>query len=97
MESPGSFRNYDDKQSWKGFHNGVTSLWPQNQWVAFPSPSPSFARVDEWVRDLEVETTQPGDDMNGEARITLPPSPSTGKSPARNTPHLTSPFRYEPI
>ncbi|KAA3468145.1 Leucine-rich repeat, typical subtype [Gossypium australe] len=74
------------------FPNGVTSLWPQNQWVAFPSPSPSFARVDEWVRDLEVETTQPGDDMNGEERITFPPSPSTGKSPARNTPDLTHRF-----
>ncbi|GMI64876.1 hypothetical protein like AT1G78230 [Hibiscus trionum] len=105
MESPGSFivsslnkdsvGKCDENQSWKGFHNGVTSsLWPQNQWVelAFPSSSPSFARVDEWVRGLDVETTQPADDMNGDECTTFPFSVCTGKSPARNTPHSSPRF-----
>lgn len=97
MESPGSFtgeslnkdftENCNDKQSWNGFHTGVSGLWPQNQWVAFPSPSSSFTRVDAWVRDLE--TQQPADDVNGEEGITFPPSPDAVKSPARSTAHLT--------
>ncbi|XWS21494.1 hypothetical protein CRYUN_Cryun30bG0059300 [Craigia yunnanensis] len=99
MESPGSFTgeslnkdftgNCDDNQSWNGFHNGVSGLWPQNQWVAFPAPLSSFTRVDEWVRDLETQIAQPADDVNGEEGITFPPSPDTGKSPIRSTPHLT--------
>ncbi|XWS25289.1 hypothetical protein CRYUN_Cryun27aG0056400 [Craigia yunnanensis] len=98
MELPGSFTgeslnkdfagNCDDNQSWNGFHNGVSGLWPQNQWVAFPAPSSSFTRVDEWVRDLETQIAQPAADVNGEEGITFPPSPDTGKSPAR-TAHLT--------
>ncbi|XVE95288.1 hypothetical protein REPUB_Repub02eG0083400 [Reevesia pubescens] len=99
MESPGSFTgkslnkdfigNCDDNQSWNGFHNGVSGLWPQNQWVAFPDPLSSFTRVDEWVRDLETQIAQPADDVNGEEGITFPPSPDTGKSPARNAVLLT--------
>ncbi|XVF64786.1 hypothetical protein PTKIN_Ptkin09bG0194700 [Pterospermum kingtungense] len=99
MESPGSFteeslnkdftENCDDKQSWNGFHDGVSSLWPQNQWVAFPSPSSSFTRVDEWVKDLDTQIAQPADDVNGEEGISFPPSPDAGKSPAGSTAHLT--------
>ncbi|KAE8715413.1 hypothetical protein F3Y22_tig00110174pilonHSYRG00360 [Hibiscus syriacus] len=99
MESPGYFTreslnkdftgNCDDNQSWNGFHNGVSGLWPQNQWVAFPTPSSSFTRVDQWVRDLETQSSQPADDVNDEEGITFPPSPDTDKSPARNTAHLT--------
>ncbi|XWS23901.1 hypothetical protein CRYUN_Cryun28dG0055300 [Craigia yunnanensis] len=99
MESPGSFSgeflnkeftgNCDDNQSWNGFHDGVSGLWPQNQWVAFPAPSSSFTRVDEWVRDLETQIAQPADDVNGEEGITFPPSPDAGKSRARSTAHLT--------
>ncbi|KAK8705514.1 hypothetical protein V6N13_049115 [Hibiscus sabdariffa] len=103
VESPGSFfvsslnkesvGKCDDNQSWKGFHNGVTGgLWPQNQWVALSSSSPSFARVDEWVRGLDMETTQPADDMNGDEGTTFPFSVGTGKSPARNTAHLNPRF-----
>ncbi|KAA3453876.1 Dynein assembly factor 1, axonemal [Gossypium australe] len=99
MESPGSFTgeslnkgftgNCDDNRSWKGFHNGVSGLWPQNQWVAFPAPSSSFSRVDEWVRDLETGIVQLADNVNDEECITFPPSPDTGKSPARNTAYFT--------
>ncbi|GMI82839.1 hypothetical protein like AT1G78230 [Hibiscus trionum] len=98
MESPGSFTgdslnkdftgNCDDNQSWNGFQNGVSGLWPQNQWVAFPAPSSSFTRVDEWVRDLETQIPQPADDVNDEKGITFPPSPDTGNSLARSTSHL---------
>ncbi|KAE8679784.1 hypothetical protein F3Y22_tig00111394pilonHSYRG00011 [Hibiscus syriacus] len=78
----------NDNRSWKAFHNGVTSsLWLQNQWFAFPSSSPSLARVDEWVRGLDVETTQPADDMNGLVGSTFPFTVGTCKSPAMNRPH----------
>ncbi|OMP01218.1 Leucine-rich repeat, typical subtype [Corchorus olitorius] len=97
MESPGSFTgeslnkdftgNCEDNQSWKGFHNGVSGLWPQNQWVALPSPSSSFTRVKEWVLDLETEPCD--DDVNYEEGIAFPPSPDTGKLPAKSTTHLT--------
>ncbi|KAK8642778.1 hypothetical protein V6N13_012110 [Hibiscus sabdariffa] len=100
-ESPGSFTgeslnkdftgNCDDNQSWNGFHNGVSGLWPQNQWVAFPTPSSSFTRVDEWVRDLETQIARPADDVNDEEAISFPLSPDTSKSPERSTAtaHLT--------
>ncbi|KAL4277992.1 hypothetical protein GQ457_03G034110 [Hibiscus cannabinus] len=98
MESPGSFTgeslnkdltgNCDDNLSWNGFHNGVSGLWPQNQWVAFPTPSSSLTRVDEWVRDLETQVPQPAGDVNDEKVIAFPPSPDTGKSLARGTAHL---------
>ncbi|XP_022773139.1 uncharacterized protein LOC111315573 isoform X2 [Durio zibethinus] len=99
VESPGSFtaessnkdftRNCNDNQSWNGFHIGVSGLWPQNQWVAFPASSSSFTRVDEWVRDLDTQIKKPADDVNGKEVITFPPSPDTGKSPARSTTNLT--------
>ncbi|XP_022738931.1 uncharacterized protein LOC111291379 isoform X2 [Durio zibethinus] len=89
MESPASFseeslnkdfmRNCDENQSWNVFNHRVSGLWPQNQWVAFPTPSSSsLTRVDEWVRDLETQIKHRADDVNGEEGITFPPSPGTG-------------------
>lgn len=105
VQSPGSFtgeslnkghnNHGDDNQSWDGFHAGVSGLWPQNQWVAFPIESSPFARVDEWVKDLETQPPPPdtydndNDDGNIDEGIVFPPSPETGRSPARNTTYLT--------
>ncbi|KAK0576091.1 hypothetical protein LWI29_011658 [Acer saccharum] len=107
MESPGSFSGkslekgstsnfYNDNQSWDGFHNGVSALWPQNQWVAFPGESSSsFKRVDEWVKDLEIQAPVSfnhneiiEEEEEEEEGIVFPPSPETDKSP-RGTAHLT--------
>ncbi|XP_043720793.1 uncharacterized protein LOC122668269 [Telopea speciosissima] len=87
LESPGSFtgESRNNSSNWNNkFHSGSTGLWPQNQWVAFPSESSSMTRVDEWVNSLE---TQPPLSNNGEDAadedIAFPPSPDA--SPARNT------------
>lgn len=89
LESPGSFtsKNHEnDNQSWDGFHGRTSGLWPQNHWVAFAGESSSFARVDEWVKDLEAQPPFPVDnDDNTVEDITFPPSPETGRSPARTT------------
>ncbi|XVE55515.1 hypothetical protein DITRI_Ditri03aG0164600 [Diplodiscus trichospermus] len=98
-ESPGSFggeslikdftSNCNDTQRLNGFHERVSGLWLQNQWVAFPAPSSSLTRVCEWMRDLETLVRQPADGVNSEKGITFPPSPHTGKSPARSIAPLT--------
>lgn len=93
LESPGSFtgnNHPNDNQSWDGFHGRTSGLWPQNHWVAFSAESSPFARVDEWVKDLETQPPLPVDnDDNNVEDIIFPPSPETGRSPARSTAHLT--------
>ncbi|CBI19168.3 unnamed protein product, partial [Vitis vinifera] len=75
---------------WDGFHGRTSGLWPQNHWVAFSAESSPFARVDEWVKDLETQPPLPVDnDDNNVEDIIFPPSPETGRSPARSTAHLT--------
>ncbi|KAM7260180.1 hypothetical protein ACFE04_015921 [Oxalis oulophora] len=69
-------------QNWNGF----SGLWPQNQWVAFPAESTSFARVNEWVRDLENQPLPPIYDDNDDAGNGDTISP---KSPERITSHGT--------
>lgn len=93
IESPGSCTgeslnkgcngNYNEnRQSWDGFHNEVSAVWPQKQWVAFPGESSSYKRVDEWVKDLGMETPFEDDEV-AEEGVIFPPSP------ARSTAHLT--------
>ncbi|GLT44873.1 hypothetical protein SLA2020_187470 [Shorea laevis] len=100
MESPQSFSgessnkvhngNCNDNQNWKGFHNGVSGLWPQNQWVAFPGESSSFTRVEEWVRDLDTQVSLPtNEDANTEEDVRFPSSPDSVKSLTRSTAHRT--------
>ncbi|KAL3514152.1 hypothetical protein ACH5RR_026869 [Cinchona calisaya] len=64
VESPNSFAEEclklksticdHDNQSWDGFH-GVSGLWPQNQWVAFPGESSTMSRVDDWPQNQWVD------------------------------------------
>lgn len=72
----------NDNQSWDGFH-GVSGLWPQNQWVAFPGESSSsLTRVDEWVKEVATAPLTPIDDENLEENgISFP------LSPERSRPH----------
>ncbi|GAV63580.1 LRR_4 domain-containing protein/LRR_6 domain-containing protein [Cephalotus follicularis] len=97
-ESPVSFTEEsfrigcnNSNQSWNGLHSGVSGLWPQNQWVALPVDSSPFARVDEWVKDLETQPPPPiVDGGNGDDEgIDFLPSPETGRSPARSAAYLT--------
>ncbi|KAF3975760.1 hypothetical protein ACB098_10G148800 [Castanea mollissima] len=100
MASPGSFtgeslnkgdnNNNNGNKSWNAFQNGTSGLWPQNQWVAFSSDSSPFARVDEWVKGLETQYPLPViDNYENDEGITFPPSPETGRSPARSPTQLT--------
>ncbi|KAM6559515.1 hypothetical protein CsatA_028754 [Cannabis sativa] len=102
MESPGSFTGeslfrgktiHEDKQSWDGFHTGVSGLWPQNQWLAFPTESSSssspYARVEEWVKHLEPHQINEGENnINNEEEegIVFPPeTPSQARFPNHST------------
>lgn len=102
MESPGSFIGEspnkgcanieNDGQSWDGFHAGVSGLWPQNQWLAFPTESSSsYSRVEEWVKHLEpypsLKLKEVDEDSEG---IVFPRSPpNTVTSQARFPNHTT--------
>ncbi|KAM7516826.1 hypothetical protein LguiA_006409 [Lonicera macranthoides] len=86
-ESLNKGNNNNDNQSWDGFHGG-SGLWPQNQWVAFPtvSSTSSLTRVDEWVKELSSQPSLLIDnEEHADEEIIFPPSPDTGKSPARTT------------
>ncbi|WCJ44449.1 Outer arm dynein light chain 1 protein [Euphorbia peplus] len=96
MQSPGSFTGEslnkglnnveDDSQSWDGFNPEASSLWHQNHWVALPiepSSSSPFARVDEWVKELENQAPVPDsfdeiDSGSNSESIIFPPSPRSG-------------------
>lgn len=87
MESPVSDKPLNkgknimnDNQSWGGFHTGASSLWPQNQWVAFSTEASSSSRVVEWVKDLNTTPSSllPNEDENEEiVTPRTPPSPET--------------------
>lgn len=72
---------------------GFSGMWPQNQWVAFPTESSSpLARVDEWVQDVLKQPHFPieNDDHTGEGDgVVFPPSPENGSSPVRGSFHTT--------
>lgn len=63
-KSPESFtgESPNEGESNKGFHAAVSGLWPQNQWLAFPTESSPFARVQEWVKHLEPNPSLHEDD-----------------------------------
>nr|XP_043606830.1 uncharacterized protein LOC122578846 isoform X2 [Erigeron canadensis] len=75
--------NNGDKR-WDSFHQG-SAFWPQNQWMAFPTRSPSasspLTRVDEWVQDIPTEHVFTIG--NEDSEITFSPSSDNGRSPAR--------------
>lgn len=90
-ESPESFtreslnkdgpENEKEERSWDKFHTGLSGLWPQNQWLAFPTESSTFARVEEWVRHLEPNPSpQLSGDGENEEEIVFPRSPENSMS-----------------
>ncbi|KAH1253320.1 Protein phosphatase 1 regulatory subunit pprA [Glycine max] len=82
-------RNFDN-QRWSRFQKDNFGFWPQNQWVAFSTESSSYSRVDEWVKDLEIQQPPLEDDFNDDniGSIAFPPSPDDGRSMARSTAQL---------
>ncbi|KAL2339924.1 hypothetical protein Fmac_007864 [Flemingia macrophylla] len=66
-----------DNQRWSTFKIQNFGFWPQNQWVAFSTESSSLSRVDEWVKDLEIQQPPPEDDLDDDniGSMNFPPSP----------------------
>lgn len=66
-----------DHQRWSRFQKDTFGFWPQNQWMAFSTESSSLSRVDEWVKDLEIQQPPPENDFddNNIGSIDFPPSP----------------------
>ncbi|XP_038897382.1 uncharacterized protein LOC120085476 [Benincasa hispida] len=108
MESPGSFteetwtngpsNNKSNNQDHENLCNGVSGLWPQNQWVAFSAESSSLRRVDEWVKDLQIEPCVSIDEVGGDKDpdTFFPPSPERTSThmPRRGEPNLTEEILY---
>lgn len=108
MESPGSFteetwtkgpsNKKSDDQDQENLCNGVSGLWPQNQWVAFSAESSSLRRVDEWVKDLRIEPCLSIDEVGGDndPDTFFPPSPerTATHTPRRGEPNLTEEILY---
>ncbi|GAB4845037.1 hypothetical protein Ancab_038442 [Ancistrocladus abbreviatus] len=72
-----------------GFQGEVSGLWPQNQWVAFSIQSSPLERVNQWVKDLDIQSSSPaGGDYNDDG-IMFTPSPETSGLVARSTANLS--------
>lgn len=88
VESAGSFSElcsyksgHEEDNEFKG---GLTGLWPQNQWIAFSGESSPFKRVDDWVKDLNLQPTVLAlEEENGSELITFPSSPEADESVAK--------------
>lgn len=94
LEPPGSLSEmYSEKsghksdrnqQRWDGFRNGVSGLWPQNQWVAFSGEPSPLKRVEDWVKDLDIQSTTSSIEVeNDNEQVNFPPSPEATGLPAK--------------
>ncbi|KAK4428563.1 hypothetical protein Salat_1156100 [Sesamum alatum] len=90
MDTIGTGKGDTDDHSWDGFY-GASGMWPQNQWVAFPTDSSHFTRVNEWVKEVSSQPPFQVDiDDQTEDGILFPPSPENNStSPARGSSHLS--------
>ncbi|KAL2893803.1 Dynein assembly factor 1 axonemal [Bienertia sinuspersici] len=93
VDSAGSFSeqcSYKSSQEEdKGFKGGFSGLWPQNQWIAFSGESSSpFKRIDDWVKDIEIQPTISAFEEDDDSEeIIFPSSPEASGSTAKNTAH----------
>ncbi|XP_022936603.1 uncharacterized protein LOC111443155 isoform X4 [Cucurbita moschata] len=103
MESPGSGEcpenNKSDDQDRENVCIGVSGLWPQNQWVAFSAESSSsLRRVDEWVKELQLEPCLSidvvGDDNDSDTFFPRTPERTATHTPRRGEPNLTEEILY---
>lgn len=84
--------NEAQRWKWNAFQDRVSGLWPQNQWVAFSASGESspLKRVDDWVKELDIQSTTPSiEGENGNINIIFPPSPEASASVAKGTTHLS--------
>ncbi|KAL9234272.1 hypothetical protein vseg_009160 [Gypsophila vaccaria] len=100
MKSPGSSseicsyksggEDCNDVQKWDGFKGRPSGLWPQNQWVAFPGESSPLKRVEDWVKDIEIQPYDSSlDEQQGGEQIVFPPSPEASYSVAKGLVHVS--------
>lgn len=88
-------KNDRNEERWKGFKDGVSGLWPQNQWVAFSGESSPLKRVEDWVKDLDIESaTSSIEEENCNEQINFPPSPEGSRSMAIGATHLSRHSRF---
>ncbi|XP_057794545.1 uncharacterized protein LOC131010873 [Salvia miltiorrhiza] len=100
LRSPSSFtqestergKHSVDDTKWDGFY-GNSSMWPQNEWLAFPPDSSPLWRVNEWVKEA---SSQPpclvdNDEHEHEDDIHFPSSPENDASQPRGSSHLSRP------
>ncbi|XP_011100982.1 uncharacterized protein LOC105179085 [Sesamum indicum] len=89
MDSIGTGKGDTDDHSWDR-SCGASGVWPQNQWVAFPTNSSHFTRVNEWVKEVSSQPPFQVDiDDQTEDGIFFPPSPENSTSLARGSSHLS--------
>ncbi|XP_027940863.1 uncharacterized protein LOC114194693 isoform X2 [Vigna unguiculata] len=93
VKSSGSItaESFNKRRTGKGIDNKRGSRFQRDQWLAFSKESSSFARVDAWVKGLEIQQLLPEDDfdVDNDKSITFPPSPDTGRTMMRATSQLT--------
>ncbi|GAU49531.1 hypothetical protein TSUD_243760 [Trifolium subterraneum] len=63
----------------------------RKQWFSFSKESSFYARVDAWVKDLEIQEPVPEDDLldDDAGSISFPPSPDAGRPMVRNISQMT--------
>ncbi|XP_022637867.1 uncharacterized protein LOC106763174 isoform X2 [Vigna radiata var. radiata] len=93
VKSSGSItaESFNKRRTDKSTDNKKGRRFQSDQWLALSKESSSFARVDAWLKGLEIQQLLPEDDFdvdNGRS-ITFPPSPDTGGTMMRATSQLT--------
>ncbi|CAJ1971765.1 unnamed protein product [Sphenostylis stenocarpa] len=85
--------SFNKSRTGKNIDNQRGSRFQSDQWIAFSTESSSFARVDAWVKSLEIQQLLPEDDfdVDNARSIAFPPSPDTGGTMMRATSKLTYP------
>ncbi|WJX40818.1 hypothetical protein P8452_28254 [Trifolium repens] len=80
-----------DNTRWSRFHEEKNfDFQTQNQWVAFSTESPSFNRVDEWVKDLENQQPPSEEDfVDDNIENTVLPPPDVDRPISKSTTQLT--------
>ncbi|KAL9289784.1 hypothetical protein ACSQ67_024439 [Phaseolus vulgaris] len=71
---------HNKRRTGKNIDNQRGSRFQSDRWIAFSKESSSFARVDAWVKGLEIQPLIPEDDFNVDngRSIPFPPSPDSG-------------------
>ncbi|KAL8167064.1 hypothetical protein V2J09_008563 [Rumex salicifolius] len=87
-ETAHAYKNDDDDiWAYDRFEKGGVGLWPQNQWVAFSMQSSPLQRVDEWMKDLDIDPVDEGEEDTMGTEFPPETSMSVPKSKSFPTTH----------